>query len=72
MPRLVRVSYRQLASKLKRAGYREIRTSRHPVYDLAEKDVTVPVPRHPRDVPIGTLRAIIREMGISVDEFNNL
>jgi len=72
MPKLVRVSYRELASKLERAGYLEIRTSRHPVYYLAEKDVTVPVPRHPGDVPIGTLRANVREMGISVEEFNNL
>lgn len=72
MPKLVRVSYRELAAKLKRAGYREIRTSRHPVYYLAEKDVTVPVPRHPGDVPIGTLRAIVREMGLSVEEFNGL
>ena len=72
MPRLVRVSYRELASKLKRAGYREIRTSRHPVYYLAERDITVPVPRHPGDVPIGTLRAIVREMGMSAEEFNRL
>lgn len=72
MPKLVRVSYRQLAAKLKRAGYEEIRTSRHPVYYLAERDATIPVPRHPGDVPIGTLRAIVREMGISVDEFNAL
>ena len=72
MPKLVRVSYRELASKLRRAGYREIRTSRHPVYYLAEKDITIPVPRHPGDIPIGTLRAIVREMGLSVAEFNGL
>jgi len=72
MPKLVRVSYRELAAKLKRAGYREIRTSRHPVYYLAEMDVTIPVPRHAGDVPIGTLRAIVREMGLGVEEFNKL
>ena len=72
MPKLVRVSYRELAAKLRRAGYREIRTSRHPVYYLAEKDITIPVPRHPGDIPIGTLRAVVREMGLSVEEFNSL
>ena len=72
MPKLVRVSYRELASKLRRAGYREIRTSRHPVYYLAEKDITIPVPRRPGDIPVGTLRAIVREMGLSVEEFNGL
>ena len=58
--------------KLRRAGYREIRTSRHPVYYLEEQNVTIPVPRHPGDVPIGTLRAIIREMDVTVEEFNAL
>ncbi|MBI5528657.1 MAG: hypothetical protein HY897_20190 [Deltaproteobacteria bacterium] len=35
-------------------------------------ELTIPVPRHPGDVPIGTLRAIVREMGITVAEFNAL
>ncbi|MCX7046328.1 MAG: type II toxin-antitoxin system HicA family toxin [Candidatus Sumerlaeota bacterium] len=72
MPKLIRISYRELAAKLRRAGYVEIRTKRHPVYYLAENDITIPVPRHPGDAPIGTLRAIIREMGISIEEFNSL
>jgi predicted RNA binding protein YcfA (HicA-like mRNA interferase family) len=72
MPKLVRVSHRDLAKKLRRAGYQEIRTSRHPVFYLAQRNITIPVPQHPGDVPIGTLRAIVREMGLSVTEFNNL
>lgn len=72
MPKLVPISHRELARKLRRAGYVEIRTRRHPVYYLAEKNITIPVPRHPGDVPKGTLRAIIREMGIPVKEFNQL
>ena len=39
---------------------------------LVAKNITIPVPRHPGDVPIGTLRAIIREMDISIEEFNSL
>jgi predicted RNA binding protein YcfA (HicA-like mRNA interferase family) len=72
MPKLIPISYRELARKLKRAGYVEIRTSRHSVYYLAARNLTIPVPRHPGDVPKGTLRAIVREMGISPDEFNRL
>jgi predicted RNA binding protein YcfA (HicA-like mRNA interferase family) len=72
MPKLIPVSYRGLARKLKHAGYVEIRTTRHPVYYLAAKNLTIPVPQHPGDVPKGTLRTIIREMGIDVEEFNNL
>lgn len=72
MPKLVPVSYRELIRKPNRAGYIEIRTSRHAVYYLAEQDVTIPLPRHTGDVPKGTLRAIIREMDVTVEEFNLL
>ena len=72
MPKLVPISHRELARKLRRAGYIEIRTRRHPVYYLAEKDLTIPVPSHPGEVPKGTLRAIVREMEISIEEFNDL
>jgi len=72
MPRLVPLSHRELARKLRRAGFVLIRTSRHPVYYLAEKDLTIPIPSHPGDVPKGTLRTIIRELAISIDEFNAL
>jgi len=72
MPKLVPISHRELARKLKRTGFEVIRTSRHPVYYSAEKNLTIPIPSHAGDVPKGTLRSIIREMGISVEEFNNL
>jgi len=72
MPKLVPVSHRELARRLRRAGFVEIRTSRHPVYYLAEKNLTIPVPQDPGDVPKGTLRAIVRELGMSIEEFNNL
>jgi predicted RNA binding protein YcfA (HicA-like mRNA interferase family) len=72
MPKLIPISHRELARKLRRAGYVEIRTSRHPVYYLAAKNLTIPVPRHVGDVPRGTLRAIIREMGMTIDEFDAL
>ena len=72
MPKLVPVSHRELARKLRRAGFVEIRTRRHPVYYLAAKDLTIPIPSHPGDVPKGTLRTIIREMQMSVEEFHSL
>ena len=72
MPKLLRITHRELARKLRRAGYVEIRTTRHPVFYLASRSITIPVPRHPGDVPIGTLRAIVREMGLSPEEFNRL
>jgi len=70
MPKLVPISHRELARKLRNAGFVVIRTSKHPVYCLESRDLTIPVPSHPGDVPTGTLRAIVCEMGITVDEFN--
>jgi predicted RNA binding protein YcfA (HicA-like mRNA interferase family) len=72
MPKLVPISHRELARKLRRAGFAEIRTRRHPVYYSAEQDLTIPIPMHPGDVPKGTLRSIIREMRITVEDFNAL
>ncbi len=72
MPKLVPISHRELARKLRHAGFVEIRTSRHPVFYLSSKDLTIPIPSHPGDVPKGTLRTIIREMQMSVEEFNSL
>ena len=54
------------------AGFVEIRTRKHPVYFHTGKDLTVPIPAHPGDVPKGTLRTIVREMEFSVEEFNGL
>ena len=65
MPKLVPVSHRELARKLKRAGYLEIRTCRHPVYYLAGRNITIPVPEHPGDEPKGTLRAIVRKIHVA-------
>jgi predicted RNA binding protein YcfA (HicA-like mRNA interferase family) len=72
MPKLVPISHRELARKLRAAGFVEIRTRRHPVYHHESKDLTVPIPMHPGDVPKGTLRSIIREAGLTVEEFNAL
>ena len=72
MPKLIPISHRELARKLRRAGFVEIRTRRHPVYYSAEQDLTIPIPMHPGDVPKGTLRSIIREMRITVEDFNAL
>jgi len=64
MPKLMPVSHWELGRNLRRAGYQEIRTSRHLVYYLPAGNITIPVPRHPGDVPKGTLRTIVREMGL--------
>ncbi|SPE57174.1 hypothetical protein SBV1_2670021 [Verrucomicrobia bacterium] len=65
MPKLVPISHRELARKLRSAGFVEIRTSRHHVYYSSERDLTIPIPMHPGDVPKGTLRSIIRQWALT-------
>lgn len=73
-PRLPRVGCRELVRALKRAGFEEQRQRGNHMHMRRQGDgrrVTVPVHRG-RTVPTGTLRAILRDAEISVDEFNDL
>lgn len=72
MPKLPVVSYKKLSKKLIKAGFQLVRTSKHPIFYHAEKGITIPVPSHPGDVPKGTLRVIINEADLTVEEFINL
>jgi predicted RNA binding protein YcfA (HicA-like mRNA interferase family) len=69
--RLPRVGGRDLVQALLRAGFREshVRGSHH---YLRRPDVTglVVVPVHGNDIiPLGTLRSIIRQTGLTSEEF---
>jgi len=66
------ITYKEIKRKLKRLGFIEIRTSKHPVYFNEAQNITIPVPSHPGDAPKGLLRKIIKEIGISVKEFNEI
>jgi len=73
-PKLPPVGCRQLVRALKRAGFEEQRqrgSHLHMRRATDGKRVTVPVHKG-RTVPIGTLRAILRDADISVDEFQKL
>ena len=73
-PKLPRVDCRQLIWVLKRAGFEEQRQRGSHLHLRRTSDgkrVTVPVHKG-RVVPTGTLRAILRDAGISVEEFREL
>lgn len=73
-PKLPRVDCRQLVRALKRAGFEEQRQRGSHLHLRRASDgkrVTVPV-HQGRTVPVGTLRAILRDADISVDEFVEL
>ncbi len=75
MPKLNRLPAKKVIQKLKQAGFTETHQRGSHVY-LKNIDSTkfVTVPTHgSKDIPIGTLyNIVVRQAGLSVEEFNNL
>ena len=71
MGRLAGFSYREVARRLKRFGYSFDRPGpgSHEVWRHGGTGQKVTLPRHAKDLAEGTLRAILREAGIDVDDF---
>jgi len=68
------MTYEEIVRKLKAAGFifdRQAKGSHEIWYNPTTRRRTT-VPRHPGTLPIGTLRAIIREAGLSIEEFMRL
>jgi predicted RNA binding protein YcfA (HicA-like mRNA interferase family) len=65
---------RQLIRALERAGFfvHHIRGSHHYLRHPDKPGVLVSVPVHNRDLKRGTLRAILREAGLTSDELRDL
>jgi len=64
--------YRELAKRLRRLGCEELREGKgsHKVWHNPNNDRTAAVPNWgSRDLATGTIRAIIRDLGISREEF---
>jgi len=72
MSKLPRISGRQAVSALQRAGFEVIRQNgSHIVIKRSDPFSQLVVPDH-RELDTGTLRAIIRQADLSVDEFMKL
>lgn len=74
MTRLAGFSADEVIRKLRRAGFvfdRQAKGS-HEIWWNPQTRARTTVPHHPGDLPQGTLRAILRQAGISVDEFLKL
>lgn len=73
MSRLPSLTPREIVAALKKGGFEQRRQRGshlflwHPV-----REILVTVPMHARDVPRGTLKAIIRQSGLDEDEFQTL
>jgi len=71
MPKIRPIGYDKFARKLLRAGYIPIRKTKHTIYFHPTKQITVPLPhKHSRDIPKGLLAKLIKEMRLSVEDFN--
>ena len=72
MSKLPRISGRECVKALKRAGFRfKRREGSHIIMRRDEPFAQVVVPDH-KELDRGTLRAIIRQAGLSVSEFMDL
>lgn len=60
--------------KLRRAGFifDRQRKGSHQIWRNAETRRRTTVPRHPGDLPEGTVAAIVKQAGLTVDEFLQL
>lgn len=71
MPKLIRVSGEEVIRRLEKLGFRQVRQrGSHVVMrkDTPEGDVGCSVPLH-KELAVGTLRGIIRQAGLTVEEF---
>ena len=71
MGRLSGFRYREIARRLKSFGFDFDRQAAgsHEIWYNSSTNRYTSVPNHPGDMPEGTLRAILREAGISPNEF---
>jgi len=71
MSRLTPMTYREVVRRLRAAGFvfdRQAKGNYEIWYNPRTRRRTT-VPHHPGVLPLGTLRAIIREAGLTVREF---
>lgn len=71
MSRLPSLRYREVVERLRANGFTFDRPAKgsHEIWYNPQTKKRTTVPHHPGDIPRGTLRAIIAQTGLSVDEF---
>jgi len=71
MGQLAGFRYREIIKRLKQLGFkfdRQAAGSHEIWYNLSTNHYTT-IPNHPGDMPEGTLRAILKQAGITITEF---
>ncbi len=71
MSRLAGFKYRQIIKKLKKSGFEFDRQAAgsHEIWYNPKTDRYTTIPNHPGDMPEGTLKAILKQSSIDVNDF---
>ncbi len=71
MSKLAALRYREVIERLRRHGFVFDRMAKgsHEIWYNPQTKRRTTVPHHSGSIPVGTLRAIVRQTGMSVDEF---
>jgi predicted RNA binding protein YcfA (HicA-like mRNA interferase family) len=71
MGRLAGFRYRQIVKRLKKLGFIFDRhaAGSHEIWHNTRTNLYTTIPNHSGDMPEGTLRAILKQAGISPDDF---
>ena len=75
MTRLIPLKYKDITKKLQRTGFRFYRQGKgsHELWVRDSDGKVIPVPKHlNKDIKKGTLKSIIRGIGITTEEFMRL
>ena len=66
--------YKKIIHKLRNAGFEFDRNAKgsHEIWWNPITRARTTIPNHPADIPEGTLRAILKQAGISIEEFLRL
>ncbi len=69
--RLSGFKYRQIIKKLKKCGFTFYRqaSGSHEIWYNETSNLFTTIPNHPGDMPEGTLRAILKQANIKIDDF---
>jgi predicted RNA binding protein YcfA (HicA-like mRNA interferase family) len=69
--RLAGLTYHDVVTRLRRLGFVFDRSARgsHEIWWNPHTRARTTVPRHPGDLPEGTVRAIVRQAGVDADTF---
>lgn len=71
MGKLSGITYRILAKKMRKFGFQFFRAAKgsHEIWYSEVDDRYTTVPKHSGDMPEGTVRSILKQANIEVDEF---